>query len=102
MNTLQIDKVIYSSKLHIQLTYISDIWKPEVHALLLPWVSYIERNEDSVVCFVKDITLAKRLVKYLGAYLDLLDDRFFIEDRLGIYDLNEVKVANSPVNYSHL
>ena len=86
MNTLQIDKVTYGNKPHIQLTYISSIWKPEVHELLLPWVSYIERNENSVICFVKDIKLAKKMVKYLQAYLDLLDDKFFIEDRLGIYD----------------
>lgn len=86
MNTLQIDKVTYGNKPHIQLTYISSIWKPEVHELLIEWVSYIERNEDSVVMFVRDIKLAKKLVKYLEAYLDLLDDRFFIEDRLGIYD----------------
>jgi hypothetical protein len=86
MNILQIDKVTYGNKPHIQLTYISGVWKPEVNELLLPWVPYIERNEDSVVMFVKEIKLAKKLVKYLEAYLDLLDDRLFIEDRLGIYD----------------
>lgn len=85
MNILQIDKITYGNKPHIQLTYISGIWKPEVQELLVEWVPYIVRNEDSVICYV-DIKLAKKLVKYMEAYLDLLDDRFFIEDRLGIYD----------------
>ena len=39
---------------------VSSIWKPEVHELLIKWVPYIERNEDSVVCFVRDIKLAKK------------------------------------------